>query len=787
MAKISLRAYLHEIENMIDRGELEQAQANCRQILNVYPKNIDTYRFLGKSYLEGQKYKEAEDIFQRVLSVIPDDFISQVGLSIINEEAGKLDAAIWHMERAYEVQPSNIPIMNEVKRLYGRRDGVEPSKVRLTRGALVRMYARTKLVPQAIAETRAALEEDPNRVDLELILARMYLLSGQKVEASEICTKIISRLPYCLEANRILAEILPETSRADEAKNVNERVNSLDPYAAYVSQNAPTSDLVPDNTIMLEHLSEGSNVPSSPFTEVTDISSNITSQPDWLNSEGSESTSPAAPFSVPISESPVASRDDQVPDWMKEVGWSQSDHSETTPPPLPFEQKDENANTPVEDAVPADVPDWLKDLQAQNTPTEDLVTENKNTEEIPVHEEPPVEPKIQPEPQIPADVPDWLELDKTQSEPIVPIVIKEKTEEVIAQGSEEVPAEAITPDADAIENADVPEWLKELNPEAAQNINQPEQAASTPPPFPENDLPLSPNSEVPSTASAADEPAEIAPEIDHSMPEIPQDWMEDAGIASTGKTGPLIPAADIPEWLKEIEINPEGEESLKVTPDSDSEPISGDMPEWLKDLQATPPPTEASDFESTVTKAEEPTHSATETPDLASPLQAEATPGVPVPADNTDLQQWLSSLETEAGETTAEADQDLQSKLPEEPVESQPPIEIDQRFAEPSVNPSIQKVPTTPLQPLPIKEGILDFESAKSFLQGNDLEHGALIIQKLIRSGQLVDEIISELKTYSGQNSNDPMFWQLLGDAYAKRNQLREALDSYNKAEDLLK
>jgi hypothetical protein len=37
------------------------------------------------------------DIFQRVLAAVPDDFVSHVGLSIIRDDQGKLDDAIWHM------------------------------------------------------------------------------------------------------------------------------------------------------------------------------------------------------------------------------------------------------------------------------------------------------------------------------------------------------------------------------------------------------------------------------------------------------------------------------------------------------------------------------------------------------------------------------------------------------------------------------------------------------------------------------------------------------------------
>ncbi|MCX7977054.1 MAG: tetratricopeptide repeat protein, partial [Bellilinea sp.] len=103
MAKIPLRAYNREIEAMIDRGESNAAIAHCRHILKYYPKHIDTYRLLGKAYLESQRYAEAADVLQRILSAVPDDFISQIGMSIIREDEGNPDAAIWHMEKAFVV------------------------------------------------------------------------------------------------------------------------------------------------------------------------------------------------------------------------------------------------------------------------------------------------------------------------------------------------------------------------------------------------------------------------------------------------------------------------------------------------------------------------------------------------------------------------------------------------------------------------------------------------------------------------------------------------------------
>jgi cytochrome c-type biogenesis protein CcmH/NrfG len=63
MAVISLRSYNHEIEEMIDNGQLDEAVAHCRHILTTFPKHIGTYRLLGKAHLEQQRISDATDIF----------------------------------------------------------------------------------------------------------------------------------------------------------------------------------------------------------------------------------------------------------------------------------------------------------------------------------------------------------------------------------------------------------------------------------------------------------------------------------------------------------------------------------------------------------------------------------------------------------------------------------------------------------------------------------------------------------------------------------------------------
>ena len=107
MAEISLRAYMKLIDDLIEHQKLDEAISHCRRVLEAYPKHLETYRLLGKSYLEAKRYGDAADIFQRVLSASPDDFVSHIGMAIVREDEGNLDSAIWHMERAFE---TTLPI-----------------------------------------------------------------------------------------------------------------------------------------------------------------------------------------------------------------------------------------------------------------------------------------------------------------------------------------------------------------------------------------------------------------------------------------------------------------------------------------------------------------------------------------------------------------------------------------------------------------------------------------------------------------------------------------------------
>ena len=185
MTSILLHEYVEQVDKLIDNDRLVEAVEHCRHILHSYPRHIDTYRIMGKALLEKQEYDAATDIFLRILGADPNDFISYVGLSIIFEEASQHDQALWHLERAYEIQPYNVAIQAELRKLYAVHTKRHLGIIPLTRGALARLYMQGELYQQAIAELQQILAEEPSRMDLQVLLAEALWRDEQRIDLPE--------------------------------------------------------------------------------------------------------------------------------------------------------------------------------------------------------------------------------------------------------------------------------------------------------------------------------------------------------------------------------------------------------------------------------------------------------------------------------------------------------------------------------------------------------------------------------------------------------------------------
>lgn len=696
MASISLRAYHRQIEEWIDQGLYDQAITHCRHILSFYPKCLETYRLLGKAFLESQKFGDANDIFQRILSSLPDDFISHVGMSIIREDESNLNEAIWHMERAFEMQPSNNAIQGELRRLYGRRDGIEPPKVNLNRSALARMYLKGNLHSQAIAEIRMALAEDHQRPDLEVLLAKAYFATKQFPEAREIVNQILARLPYCYEAIFLLWQISLLEGKQIEAEKHLAKLAELDPYAAHLNQSISSTDQVPDTAVMVEK-SESSSPLAQASSQQPDWAASLGIQisaeeeqevepslPDWMGEQVSPSEAISEPeeaseilFETAETTSETISTS-EIPEWMRELGWEEGQGSEEA-------EKEISTTSPLtegedlEELKAGEIPDWLKEI----SPVDEIgfsSLETSSMESIPYLEETPppegdsiatwlagieAETEVQKEPSPSAleDVPEWVNELNNKSHLTAEISPSESgwsdfetQEKEISQTTLPISETTEVPQTATSSTEDLPAWLTEEEPIA--NAEQlPDWLLAS-----YDDDTLLAVSE-PAISEEDTKPVQVQPK-EEPQPEQP---------AAIDQTLHALSDEDAFAWLESLAAKQGAQEALLLSPEERKE----EPPEWIREYLDSKPDVVESE---PLFEMESPSGASPQLPTPESTEQLEGidlSPAVSQELESDELPEWLrAELEKDQQPETSvispagsEIPDWLASVVPEENIE----------------------------------------------------------------------------------------------------------------------
>lgn len=331
MPRVTLQDYLNQIEQLVDENRLAEAATHCRYILQQYPRHVDTYRLLGRVLLEQQKYSEAINVFERVASADPEDMIVQAGLALAYKENLDLPRAVWHMERAFELDPYNRAIQDELSELYAARDGYTRERIELNRAALARLYFRSAMYGKAASELTRLLKQKPKRLDLQILLADALFWEGGPSDLVEVCLGIVEEMPYCIKANAILAAAWMHSSRPMEAEEHWRRVQSLTLMTA--------RSIDPDSTLgRALSLGDGLGFPQEVMVEDLDEIAAAKRQSSAMDDLATESVG-----------DPASSN--QIPGWLHEIGFTVDEEIELEEEEPAFQ----NVPEPIDE-------DWLDEV-----------------------------------------------------------------------------------------------------------------------------------------------------------------------------------------------------------------------------------------------------------------------------------------------------------------------------------------------------------------------------------------------------------------------------------------
>ncbi len=213
------------------------------------------------------------------------------------------------------------------------------------------------------------------------------------------------------------------------------------------------------------------------------------------------------------------------------------------------------------------------------------------------------------------------------------------------------------------------------------------------------------------------------------------------------------------------------QEPVSQEPETEANEVSGEISEpnlnteqvsrWMPEFDT------AEEDETSGSAAQE------ELPDwLQVEIEEESSSSSVVRSDEAALDEWLRGLETEAKSG---------SFVLEEPLE---PTGVafdhqwlpDQQTMEPSA-PSGQLSDAS----------VSDLASARDALNRGKLKSALNFYNGQVQEGSNLEEVIHDLRDALYRYPVDINLWQVLGDAFARNNQLQEALEAYTKAEELLR
>ncbi len=112
-------------DDAVKKGDLLEARKAVQSALILDENNIEALRREGYLYLEDREFEEAKKVYDKILSLDPDDDIAHDSLANTLHKLGEDEAAMQHHQKAIELDPEYAPhYFNYANTLYdlGRHD-----------------------------------------------------------------------------------------------------------------------------------------------------------------------------------------------------------------------------------------------------------------------------------------------------------------------------------------------------------------------------------------------------------------------------------------------------------------------------------------------------------------------------------------------------------------------------------------------------------------------------------------------------------------------------------------
>jgi tetratricopeptide (TPR) repeat protein len=159
-------------QSFIIRGYRELAD-----VQNEFASDSELFSWMGQALLLGKQFSEAELAFDRALELRPDSPVQEANVASAYAQAGDLQTAMTHLERAVALDPLYLPAAGPLITLY-RKEGKDSEAEALS----AKIEAAMRPVSRAAAEVKEPSSADHPLKMAEEVFKNIQALKGAPVD-----------------------------------------------------------------------------------------------------------------------------------------------------------------------------------------------------------------------------------------------------------------------------------------------------------------------------------------------------------------------------------------------------------------------------------------------------------------------------------------------------------------------------------------------------------------------------------------------------------------------------
>jgi tetratricopeptide (TPR) repeat protein len=211
----NMQAHLTRSAALLTIGDKDKAHQELEFIARAYPQNVEARFQTGFLAWQEKDFKKAEQVFGDLYKSNPNDARGLAGLTEALAGEGRMGDAIKDAEKASDAAPN-------------RRD---------LRMFVAKLYVRSERYDQAITIYKGLLDKDPKSANLLFQLAETERRKGDlnaSMEAFRRCSQEAPNDTVCLQQ---LGMLLEGTGKGDQAKPIWEQILKIQPDAPVALNN----------------------------------------------------------------------------------------------------------------------------------------------------------------------------------------------------------------------------------------------------------------------------------------------------------------------------------------------------------------------------------------------------------------------------------------------------------------------------------------------------------------------------------------------------------------------